>query len=134
MIIFYKVWINNPLLNFGSNHVDFGGIILPSSAIAISSFTDVGYIANATSPEVVARKSQLSVSVIGERLEVEVWRPMGQEPCLIYLFHERTSNSKSRISFQIPTSGSLPMRYLRYSVDTNSTVHHPISRGSSGAV
>ena len=38
----------NPLLSFGSNHVVFGGIILPVSAISISCFMVTGYKANAT--------------------------------------------------------------------------------------
>ena len=41
-------WINNPLLSFGSNHVDFGGISLPASATVSSSSMEVGYMANAT--------------------------------------------------------------------------------------
>jgi len=35
-------WITKPLLSLGSNHVDFGGIILPESAIAISCSMDTG--------------------------------------------------------------------------------------------
>ena len=31
-----KSWINNPLRSFGSNHVDFGGIVISSSATSIS--------------------------------------------------------------------------------------------------
>jgi len=37
-----------PLFNFGSNQVDFGGIILPSSATFRRSFIEVGYSAKAT--------------------------------------------------------------------------------------
>lgn len=37
-----KSWINSPLRSFGSNHVDFGGIVLPPSATRISSAMEVG--------------------------------------------------------------------------------------------
>ena len=33
----YNICKNSPLLNFGSNHVDFGGISMPASATANSS-------------------------------------------------------------------------------------------------
>ena len=44
----YISCINNPLLNLGSNHVDFGGITLLLSAIFIISSMAVGYIEKAT--------------------------------------------------------------------------------------
>ena len=39
---------NMPLRSFGSNQVDFGGIVSPASAIAITSSIRVGYSENAT--------------------------------------------------------------------------------------
>src|SRR5450759_4061757 len=39
-----------PERSFGSNHVDFGGIVAPASAIAMTSARDVGNIENATAP------------------------------------------------------------------------------------
>ena len=44
----YNICRNSPLLNFGSNHVDFGGISMPASATANSSAMEVGYMEKAT--------------------------------------------------------------------------------------
>ena len=44
----YNICKNSPLLNFGSNHVDFGGISMPASATANSSAMEVGYMEKAT--------------------------------------------------------------------------------------
>lgn len=41
--------MNSPLLSFGSNQVDFGGIRSPASATANNSLIDVGYRAKAAS-------------------------------------------------------------------------------------
>jgi len=43
-LIFYSdnLWIKIPLLSFGSNQVDFGGMIFPASATTINSFIEVG--------------------------------------------------------------------------------------------
>ena len=38
----YIRWMNQPLPSFGSNHVDFGGIIIPASATLMISPTDTG--------------------------------------------------------------------------------------------
>ena len=38
----YMRWMNQPLPSFGSNHVDFGGIIIPASATFMISLTDTG--------------------------------------------------------------------------------------------
>lgn len=46
--LYFNLWIKSPLLNFGSNQVDFGGITLPASAIAIKSSMVVGHIEKAT--------------------------------------------------------------------------------------
>ena len=46
--------MNNPLLGFGSNQVDFGGIVSPLSAIAIISSIVVGYIEKLTFISVLA--------------------------------------------------------------------------------
>ena len=46
-----------PLLSFGSNHVDFGGINRFASATAKSSSMDVGYIENASFISLSARRS-----------------------------------------------------------------------------
>ena len=35
-------WITSPERSFGSNHVAFGGIMLPESAISIICFMDTG--------------------------------------------------------------------------------------------
>ena len=45
---YYKICKKSPLLSFGSNQVDFGGISMPASATANSSAMDVGYMENAT--------------------------------------------------------------------------------------
>lgn len=37
----------NPDLGLGSNHVDFGGMIMPASAISISSYNFTGYMPKA---------------------------------------------------------------------------------------
>lgn len=37
-----SLWITRPERNLGSNHVVFGGMILPLSAISISCFIDTG--------------------------------------------------------------------------------------------
>lgn len=37
-----KEWIKMPLRSFGSNQVDFGGIMLPASAMSIKSSRVVG--------------------------------------------------------------------------------------------
>ena len=42
------VWTSKPSLSFGSNHVDFGGMMPPSSDIAIKSWIVTGYIEKAT--------------------------------------------------------------------------------------
>ena len=44
----YIRWMNSPLLSFGSNQVDFGGMRSPASATANSSSIEVGCSANAT--------------------------------------------------------------------------------------
>ena len=46
-----------PLLSFGSNQVDFGGINRFASATAKSSSIDVGYIENASFISLFARRS-----------------------------------------------------------------------------
>src|SRR6056297_3895718 len=47
----------SPLLSFGSNHVDFGGITIPASAIESRSSMVVGYIEKAIAMSVSARRS-----------------------------------------------------------------------------
>ncbi len=49
--------MKSPLRSFGSNHVDFGGIIRPASAISVRSSSVVGYIENAIFISVSARFS-----------------------------------------------------------------------------
>ena len=44
----YIVCTTKPSLNFGSNHVDLGGIISFASDMLIKSSTETGYIENAT--------------------------------------------------------------------------------------
>ena len=48
LLSYFSGCTNKPLRSFGSNQVDFGGITLFSSAICISSATEVGNIANAS--------------------------------------------------------------------------------------
>ena len=45
LVVFFhysNICTNKPSLSFGSNQVDFGGMILPASAIVMSSSRDVG--------------------------------------------------------------------------------------------
>src|SRR3954468_2236754 len=58
---FHIRWINKPSRNFGSNQVDFGGMISPASETAIRSATFTGYSENPTAalPESTSVSSPL---------------------------------------------------------------------------
>ena len=39
---YFNKWTTSPLLSFGSNHVDFGGMTSPASALSIRLWIEVG--------------------------------------------------------------------------------------------
>ena len=57
-------WLTMPSASFGSNQVDFGGMIAPASATAMRSLICVGYSANATAIAVGPARKRSRASTV----------------------------------------------------------------------